>query len=394
MFKKSSITFIYILLWYLSTLQGLYIQSSAISMLFYIPFLSISLFYVYETLVKYSNNQFIKCLSAFYGVLVLYGVIHVLFGSDNYIGFRLRSNKEFLIGILNSLTPIFAFYVFSIKGYLKENTFIKWIIPFVILTTLEYYKANELLMQKFINYSFEEHTNNVGYIFLSLAPFVFFLYKKTLFQYILLGYILFFTISSMKRGAIIIGVVFLLWFLLQTLRTASKKKRISVFSITFMLLIAGYHFIENLLLTNEYFEYRVLQTIEGNSSGRDNLYSSIFNAYLDDAGFLNLLFGFGADGTIGIAGNLAHSDWLELLCNCGLLGLFLYIIYWLSFYNLFTRLRNDLLYSLMGGCLLITFVKSIFSMSYGSMSIYICMIIGFCVGQHYFVAKERKIIKS
>lgn len=64
---------------------------------------------------------------------------------------------------------------------------------------------------------------------------------------------------------------------------------------------------------------------EGDSSGRDTIYSNLFNAWLN-SDIIHLLFGHGFGSTIYISGgSWAHNDWLELLTNFGLLGVSIYL---------------------------------------------------------------------
>ena len=96
-----------------------------------------------------------------------------------------------------------------------------------------------------------------------------------------------------------------------------------------------------------------------------------------------MIIGEGAMETINIAGNYAHNDWLELLTCQGLLGIIIYIAYYTSLYNTLRRKRNNsLIYNILGMCLLIMSVSSIFSMSYNGLSLGITLCLGYCLANN------------
>ncbi len=133
--------------------------------------------------------------------------------------------------------------------------------------------------------------------------------------------------------------------------------------------------------TNDYFRFRIEQTLEGESSSRDVIYSQLWSHYLGNDSYLELIFGEGAFYTVNITiGNhKAHNDWLEILIDCGLLGVISYIYYWCFFIRDWFQMKNNhIAYAMMGACLIYTIMRTFFSMSFSNMPFYICMIIGYC----------------
>ena len=57
--------------------------------------------------------------------------------------------------------------------------------------------------------------------------------------------------------------------------------------------------------------------MEGGSSGRDELLTNSLDYYLNNESIIQQIFGLGANGTLSVAGNGAHNDWVELLVNQG-----------------------------------------------------------------------------
>ena len=88
------------------------------------------------------------------------------------------------------------------------------------------------------------------------------------------------------------------------------------------------------------------------------------------------MLGSGANATINIAGNYAHNDWLEIAVNNGLIGIVIYVVYWIS---LFKTCRNAKLYPkyylILTTFIIIVFMETLFSMSYNSQPIYITSVL-------------------
>ena len=183
---------------------------------------------------------------------------------------------------------------------------------------------------------------------------------------------------GMKRGAIMIGLVCLIWFLYRTYKSSKSNRSLIIF-LTSIAIICGVAYLIDFYNNSEYFQYRIEQTLEGNSSGRDSIYGSLWQYYINQDSLLNILLGNGAMHTIKIAGNFAHNDWLELLICQGLLGIVIYLAYFISLYKNFKNSHNNsILYNILGMCLFIMFASSIFSMSYNSLSLSITLCLGYC----------------
>ena len=144
-------------------------------------------------------------------------------------------------------------------------------------------------------------------------------------------------------------------------------------------MVVGIRYIEQFAEKSDYFQYRLESTTEGKSSGRDVIYSQLWNHYKSNENIFQLAFGEGAFHTQNINGYKAHNDWLELLIDCGLLGVIIYFIYWVNFYKAWRRSKgNFLVYMMMGAGLLFTFVRTFFSMSFSNMPFYMCVILAYC----------------
>ena len=132
------------------------------------------------------------------------------------------------------------------------------------------------------------------------------------------------------------------------------------------------------------------QTQQGNMSGRDQIYPRIWQAIEQDESVTHLLFGRGADSTIGIAGNYAHQDWLETACDTGLLGIIILLSFYITFgvtairLNIFSKKYSSLFTMLFIICLL----KTVFSMSIQSMEVSETILIGYII--YYYNLEKNK----
>ena len=369
----------YVVLWLLGYIQNMYLKSSSLSMTFYIPFTLMTMYYIKDAIFKYRVNRVMKTLLIFFIFLCMYGIALLIY--DDAAG---QDSKSFLMMLFSSLGPIFPLYVFTKQGKLTEQKLKIFFIVFLTVAILEYINYEQkALMLLTLNSSYDEITNNTSYYFVALLPFVFLFKNKPLVQYLLIALILGFVVSGMKRGAMLIGGLLLVWFIIRTMKYSSTKKKLWVIFLLLIFVYIGIHFIENLYDTSDYFQRRIVDTVEGQSSGRDRLYSTYWNHYINNDNILQLFLGEGAYHTENILHLKAHNDWLELLIDCGLCGAILYLIYWYSFFKLWRRSEaHPLYYSIIGACLLFTFVRTFFSMSFSDMPFSMASLLGYVFGMH------------
>ena len=173
----------------------------------------------------------------------------------------------------------------------------------------------------------------------------------------------------------------MIWFLLEMFRSAKhyKKLLIVIVSVVVVLIIA--YLVWHLFQTSDFFNQRMQATIEGNLSGRNLLYVTSFNYFLYDTTLFQFLFGSGANATLEVSMNYAHNDWLELAINQGVFGVVLYAVYWVCFFRAWRSMSDNRLIAFSFGLLLlIYFMRTFFSFSYGDMNIYSTSVLGFCLG--------------
>ena len=375
---------VYIFLWLIYNLQSLILggKGGAFSTLIIIFLLGISAYHFAYALFHYKMPDYMKGLVVLVFMFTLYGIILIMSGKT-IMFMRTRAvvkNYNYIKSIYISLLPIFSFYVFTRKGKLTKDVIQKWTLLFFITAILQFFQnQREFLMMA--GEDTEEFTNNFGYIFLSIIPLFAFWEHKRIVQYIGLGLSMAFIILGMKRGAIVIGALSIMWFMFQSMKNASRKQKIWVFILSVVLIVVGFYLVSDMLQNSEYFNQRLEDTIEGNSSGRDRLYGVFWRHFTQESNPLLFLFGNGANATLTISSNYAHNDWLEIAINQGLLGLVIYVVYWIKFYKTWKKSKFDSqIYLALGLILFIYFMRTIFSMSYTAMPIYATLCLGYCMG--------------
>ena len=367
----------FIIVWVLYYLQGvLYSSGGAISTGLLGINLLVSIYCAIKIWQMPNHPPYIKGLNLLVMMFSIYGFYLILMNPSTVYysmsGFSMAS-YNYIKSIYLSILPIYAFYYFSLKGYLTAERLRWWAVVFSISCVVSYYNYMQHAMEKLLasGSSAEETTNNAGYLFLSLIPIWVLFRKKPLLQYAGLAFCMAFILMGMKRGAIAIGSVVVLYLTWQIIKNARGKQRVIVILLTAVLAVAGVYFVIDMMTGSDFFIQRLEATKEGNSSGRDSLYSFFWTYFTEKADAIQYLFGRGANGTLEIYYNYAHNDWLEIAVNQGLLGIIVYAVYWKQFYSTWRQSTNIEAKTILALVGIIYFAKTIFSMSYADMT-YVC----------------------
>ncbi len=390
MVKSSILLHLYSLLWSVYFLQGTVFShyGGGMAQVILVLLLLFSIYCFLYVNINYNVNSYLKALNLLILMFTVYGVLRILFP-----GFIIKSNLievipfYYLKNIYISILPIYVYFLFAKMGILEQKHLQLYLYIFLILVTFSYI---ENYMNASKSTESEEVTNNMGIRFMTLIPMLFFLEKRRLLQYAALVYILTFVVMGMKRGAILLGGILAIYFLYHSLKEASQREKLYLFLLSFVASILIFLVVQDLMANSAYFQRRVEQTLEGNTSGRDSIYSMLWYSFLENGSLFHCLFGFGADATIQFAGNYAHNDWLELLINNGLLGVCLYAWYWRTFYNMEKKIENVQIKNASVAYFIALFVLTFYSMSYASMNIFTTMGVGYCVAKADYKSELKK----
>lgn len=337
--------------------------------------------------LKYINRAVVNSIA----LLIILNILYYLFSSS---GTEIYFSSFITLKLIlyNLLFFFFSFYL-SLKNIISEKNILYFYLVIFIITILNYYSLSNK-----ISYDLEreEFTNNLGYTFVTLLPFLF-LIKRKYISIIILFISLIYILLSAKRGAIIIGITFTLYYFYQEyIKNSGKKFLTNIFILLTLITIFSY-ILYDLFISSVYLQKRLLMTLEGNSSGRDSLYSNIFNYWLSSHdNILNYLFGFGYNAAYNIVGTYAHNDWLELLLMSGILGVGIYLSFFIQLFffsnKSYLEIRDK---KILVSILLIWILKSMFSMGYGSLTmLYINVLLGYIIGKYQRRDEKNTIFNS
>ena len=375
--------YLYIFLWVIYGLQGsLYAHGNYISVGALALVMVMSLYYFVYAIIHYKLPKPLKILSLLIAIWTLYGLEPILFGTGQTAFFI--QPFSYLKNIYMSLLPIFVFYVFSMKGFITEDR-LRWLfVLFLIIAIFNFYDYQASALTAFEGER-EEVTNNAGYVVVSLLPLLPVFWRRPILQYILLGVCLLFALMGMKRGAIVSGFLCSIWMILVSFRQDKYERSGKRGGHNFIRLLATIaivgafvYVVQYLLSTSDYFSQRVSSTIEGDYSGRESIYGTYFTWFINQTDVIRLLFGNGADATLRYFTNYAHNDWLEILIDNGVIVALVYGAYWISMIVMLLKGKRGSTAMLMFGCFVIIYLlKTFFSMSYNSVTVYAACAIGY-----------------
>ena len=317
-------------------------------------------------------------------LFTIYGFILVLMGPSTLyypISGKSMPSYNYIKSIYLSLLPIYPFYYYTKKGYLTAEHMRMWGVIFLISVTLSYFRTQREALEALIESGSKTDgiTNNSGYLFLSCLPLLVLYRKKPIIQFAFLSFVMAFIVMGMKRGAIAIGLASSVYFMWQAITKSKGKTRFLFIVLSISICIGSVLFFIHQMSSSDYMMKRIEATLEGNSSGRDSLYTFFWKYFTEDASFIHYLIGRGANGTLEIYYNYAHNDWLEIAVNQGLLGIVVYAFYWFGFYKTWRLATNIDAKTILVITALIFFAKTLFSMSYADMSYVSTSVLGYAL---------------
>lgn len=382
--NKFNIADFYILLFLINEISGSLINIPMIGVIALSIILVISIYSAYEVLNKNLGGKYFKALSVLMIMFTIYGFALIVSEQTHYVTHGeivAVGNRVYLKVIAKSLLPIYSFYVFSLKGLITEKKLRLWIIVFFVVVTDSFFVNRNYALIRAVERGSQytdETVTNAGYLIVELMPCLVLFRNKRILFFSGLGYCVSLTMLGMKRGAIIIGFICLLFLLFRELKGSKRKEkfRVAILMALFMAVIVYYLSYE--FSNSVFLQYQIDRTMEGDSSSRGYLYATLFDHFIHNDNIFQVLFGMGADGTLMVADNYAHNDWLEILTNQGAIGFLIYVYYWVSLIKEWRKSKgmHDA-YMAITLFVIIFFMKTLFSMSYNTIPYYSSIILGF-----------------
>ncbi len=366
-------------------MQGVfYPNSSFLGKISLAGYLAVGLYCIIRTIINKTRQPLIYISLAF----LLLNFAYFGFSNDNIISslFGLQYSGQMKYILLVFVTIVTFFYLTRNKAINEKNLLLIYGILYVF-SIINFYELSPFSLHN------TKVVNNVGYSFVNLLPFLF-LIRKKYFALILCLISTFIVISSLKRGAIAILAIFMMYYIFTQLKEAKITKEQKISLITLGIILCGFATFQ-LYQGNEIIQERINQTLDGNSSGRDTLYGVLWENWKNNDSAITVLFGNGFAYTPYITGGLyAHNDWLELLTNLGLIGVGLYVIFYT--YLVKFALQKDIdknTRRIAISASVIMLLKSFFSMSYVDIgSIPLVILLGYVLGKYELQSVTNKEI--
>ena len=361
---------IFVLIWFLYMMKDSWYESGIINNVLQALMICWCTIGIYNYIRKnYINSSIIRAVLLLVLMYIVYGLDFILFSY-----FKMNVPSYYYLQIsLNSLLPIIQFYIYARDGYLSVDKIKRYILLFMIMAFANYFYIRS-------TYTNEELTNNAGYSFVSIIPIVILYKKHTLFKYIMLSIIMLYVILAMKRGAIMIGALCVLIFIYSQFKKSNWKIKGLSIIFTAFLVYGAVSYVEHMMNTSDYFMHRIQDTEDGNSSGRNIIYTKIINEFELDDNVFHFLFGHGANHTVQVAGNFAHQDWLETLCDNGIVGVIILLnVYWILWRNYwrYSKIGDTHMKYVYLAALTICTLKTMFSMSIQNLEFMQSIILGY-----------------
>lgn len=301
-----------------------------------------------------------------------------------FISFLWKNPSTTQIGnILCALLPMSMFVYLSQKGVMN-NRFIT-ITGLVLLFTsiLQYYYAERMAIIRSGVDEDTDITNSATASFLMLLP-ILFLMKNNIQKWVTLIICIFFLVMGAKRGNILAAFIPLVLFVHAALKNSRRSGIKTV--LVLALIIGAAFFTYRWVTTNDYLMKRIEQTKEGNTSGRDVIYAGAWHSWYDSNEFITYLLGYGFDGTLQqslTTHRHAHNDWLEVLVDYGLVGVFVYLSVFVTLAFQIKKVKSYKMRMLLWSAFFIWFFKSLYSMGFTGETLSVLMIsMGTALGQY------------
>ncbi len=205
---------IYVLVYTIWTLANSFSLSLSIVRASYCVFYAMSLFYILKLFSLRSVCKFIRVLTLMYILVSLYGLALIAVGPIGMWKGTINAVAAYMLYV-HSVIPVFVFYYFARKGMISFSWF-QFITIFFIINACALYYSNRIAMLNTIvtGSDIDGFTNNSAYAIVSLIPLVVFFQKNSFIQFTLLIFISIFTIMCFKRGAILVLICAVAYFVL------------------------------------------------------------------------------------------------------------------------------------------------------------------------------------
>lgn len=372
---------LYLVLWLLYSFQDILNFSGIIAQAILFTILAVSLYYFILVNVRFQLPKVLRVLNLLLISFTIYGFISIVEGGVHIIsesGGAVRP-MDYLKNIYVSFLPIYVTYYATRIEHFDVKDFRVWAIILLVVSIIKFYSKYDAAFAN-IGFLVDDVTNGKSYDIVFIIVLLPLFDKRPLVQYVILAVCVYFAIIGMKRGAMVCGAVAMIVFILLSMRgNKGMGRKLFMIILASGIIFIIMNIINHLVIESDWFSVRIMRTMDGNSSGRDDMYNALLGHFFNENNVLRLLFGNGADATFGIAGNYAHNDWLEIAINNGLVMLVLYFIYWVLLFRttLYSKKIDNMCFKILLLFFTTQFLRTFFSMGYSDIALHCSMALGF-----------------
>ena len=308
-----------------------------------------------------------------------------------FVSFLWQNSASTQIGnILYALLPLSLFVYLSKKKVLDDRFITFAEIVLLSVAILDYYHTKNTIISSIGLGDDIDVVNNASVTFLMILPMLFLL-KSNIQKWLSLLVCMFFLLMGVKRGNIFAAVIPIGLIIYSLFK--NRRQGILKIILTFILLLVASYITYDWITSNDFLLYRVNKTIQGNSSGRDVIYTGAWHSWYDSNNIITYLFGYGFDATrhqILTMHRPAHNDWLEILVDYGLVGVLLYLAIFMTLLHQIKQIQSYKMKLLLLSAFIIWFFKSVYSMGFTEEALSILMIsMGAALGEYKLEEQMR-----
>ena len=343
-----------------------------------LSFVGLSLYCGYKNATKFGFDTVEKSIVAFVFLNLIYFFASYLWltPSTTQIG--------------NTLYALLAFISFAYlgkSGVLTSKFITLSGILLIVAAILSFYHAQQLALIKLLTEA-DDTTVNASVLFLMFLPMVLIIRNRVI-SLMLFCVCLFFLVQGAKRGNIIAAVLpsaLYVWMLFN-----ENRKSFSRILLLIVAMVGVAIWTKDIILSDDYLLQRYEDTLEGNSSGRDVIYQTMWNMWYEANSVLTIIFGYGFAGTVTFSSmhKMAHNDWLEILVDYGLVGIVCYLWIFVSFFKVVIKMKSSIYRCVLLSILFVWFSKTLFSMGFVDEALALMAIPFGCIIKYEYIKDEN-----
>lgn len=344
------------------------------------------------TFLQSSNPKFVLALSVFFLLLTVTFLIgpKTVYGVT-FEGMGMASTFGQYKSICFVILSFFLVYYYTKKRPMSEKTILILGIVLIGVAVMRYFYSIQMLQ---IERGRDEMQNNAAYNIIAVIPFMPFLFRKyKILTTVLSVFLISLIINAAKRGAIVCLIVSVFLGLLYYMRH-SRLSSFKQFWILVVMIAVSFLMIQ-LTMQNDFLMDRLDDTREGNLGSREIAYAMLWDSWLRSDNVFTMFFGRGLMQTVNVWGNTAHNDWLELLIDNGLLGVIVYIYFFVTVFRYITKMDEGGMFQLGAFLSIAIFLtKTFFSMGYADfINVPLLISLGIYTGNYEYSKRVTQIIK-